>query len=49
MSLPQSIGFCLLIVGVIVFGAKVGIDGEPTDVLALIGMALATGYMGSML
>ena len=49
MTLPETIGFSLLLLGVIAFGSKLAVEGEPVDVLALVGFAAAAGYMGNLL
>jgi hypothetical protein len=49
MSLPESFGFAALLVGVVAFGAKLGVDGEPVDVMALIASAFTLGFMATKL
>jgi|LakMenEpi03Aug12_release.lakeMendotaPanAssembly.Ray.scaffolds.fasta_scaffold5406613_1 hypothetical protein len=49
MSLAESIGFCALLIGVVGFAAKLAVESEVLDVLALVGCAVAVGYMGKLL
>lgn len=49
MSLPETIGFCVLLVGAVAFSAKLSIEGEPIDVMALICCCVAVGFMGAKL
>lgn len=49
MSLHESFGFVVLLVGLVAFGAKLGVEGEPIDVLALIAIAISVGFMGHKL
>ena len=45
MSLEMTIGFCVVLVGVIGFAARMAVEGEPMDVLTLVALAAAAGYM----
>ncbi len=45
----MTIGFCVVLVGVIGFAARMAVDGEPLDVFTLVALATAAGYMGTKL
>jgi hypothetical protein len=49
MSLHESLGFAVLLVGLVVFGAKLAVDGEPVDVMALIAISVTVGFMATKL
>ena len=49
MSPIPSLGFVALLVGIVLYGTKMAIEGEPVDVLTLIGMTFALGYIGGTL
>lgn len=49
MTLAQTFGFCTLLVGLIAFGARLSAEADVIDVMALVALCLATGYMGNLL
>jgi hypothetical protein len=49
MTLPQTFGFCTLLVGLIVFAARLSVEADPIDVMSLVALSIATGYMVTML
>ena len=49
MTLPQTFGFAAALVGAIIFAAKLAVEGELTDVFALVGLCVTVGYMGNLL
>lgn len=49
MTTAQTFGFCALLVGLIAFGARLSVEADLVDVLALVALAVATGYMGNLL
>ena len=49
MSLAESLGFAVLLIGVVMYASKMAIEGEPIDVLTLAALCIAVGYMGHKL
>lgn len=49
MTLPEILGFCCLLVGVIAFAAKLAIENDLIDIFALIGFCATAGYMARLL
>ena len=49
MTLAQTFGFCTLLAGLIAFGARLSVEADPIDVMALVALSIATGYMGNLL